>query len=453
MRLTFAITLFLTIFPASLWAQDGASMYEATILTDDVYVRCGPDRSHYSTGKLKTGDRVSVQREYRGGWLIISPPPGSFNWVLADNIRVLEKPNGNRPGRGIVEANKTIARIGSSIQSKSHDVYHQALARGTSVIIIGEKVLDSSQGPRLSYKIKPPAGDTRWILSQYVKRVGSGPDGADPFDDGKAGAEGRDLPNPGQNQKRQRKRTHFLAEQQGVREYDGRESSEGAGTQKENQGLKKRKLVRTEGNLGTRSQTGTIRTGPSQEELKDDRARISRLDARFREILKREASQWDFAKLEQDYKNLHRSAAHPATQRRVNLRLRKVAQYKQIKAENDEYLRLTKESQDREAQILSLRSKPKPATPAPSKPAPRRRSRFSGAGIIQRSVGAPRGAPRYALVAPNGRVLAYLQAVRGLDLDRHLGRAMGINGPRTARREWGTDHIVVEKVTPVRLIP
>ena len=70
---------------------------------------------------------------------------------------------------------------------------------------------------------------------------------------------------------------------------------------------------------------------------------------------------------------------------------------------------------------------------------------------MQRSIGAPRGAPVHALVAPDGRVLAYLQAAQGVNLDSYLGRAVGIDGPRTHRSEWRTDHILVEKLTPVRL--
>ncbi len=436
MRLTLAILILAVLPSSSLHAQVRESTYEA-LIDDEVFVRSGPGRNHYHTGKLGRGDRVTVHRREPGGWLMISPPAGSFDWIAADNIEVNSQPTANRPGQGTVLVNNSVVWIGSEIEEESRDIWHVTLARGKRVAILGEKVFNTSQGARRYYKIQPPAGDHRWILGQFVRRIDADSKQVDPFD---MPYEGGDLPSPDRRQKRQRKRARDLwAEQDHETGYDDHDQRDGGE-------LKRRRMVRTTTPKSDSGGKGSIRTGPSQEELQDDRVRISKLDARFREILRSETSQWDFRTLEQDYKNLQRSAAHDAIRRQVNLRLRKVAQYKKIQAEHDEFVRLTRESDEREAQILSLRSQAQTG----GRQQPTRR-RFSGAGIIQRSIGAPRGAPVHALVAPGGRVLAYLQAAPGINLDRYLGRAMGLNGPRTHRREWGTDHIIVEKLTPVRL--
>jgi hypothetical protein len=75
--------------------------------------------------------------------------------------------------------------------------------------------------------------------------------------------------------------------------------------------------------------------------------------------------------------------------------------------------------------------------------------RYDGAGIIQR--GAAPGGPRYVLVTPDGRLLAYLAAEPGVNLDQYVGRAMGIVGKRWFRQDLQSDFISVRGLAPVRL--
>ncbi|MBI1311006.1 hypothetical protein GC176_06835 [bacterium] len=89
-------------------------------------------------------------------------------------------------------------------------------------------------------------------------------------------------------------------------------------------------------------------------------------------------------------------------------------------------------------------------TPTPVNPAP---PKFDGAGIIQRSASTQANGATHVLLAPNGRVLTYLQAGPGLNLDAYLGRAMGLTGPRSFRHELNADFMVVRRLTPVRLLP
>jgi hypothetical protein len=55
------------------------------------------------------------------------------------------------------------------------------------------------------------------------------------------------------------------------------------------------------------------------------------------------------------------------------------------------------------------------------------------------------------LLAPNGRILAYLQGDRGVNLDAFVGRSMGIMGTRAYQPDLQTDLIVVRGMVPVRL--
>ena len=92
-----------------------------------------------------------------------------------------------------------------------------------------------------------------------------------------------------------------------------------------------------------------------------------------------------------------------------------------------------------------------PPLTAPRQVQTRRVPRFDGAGIVQRSALSYGGAPRHVLLAPNGRILAYLQGEAGLNLDQYLGRSMGIIGRRAYRGDLQADFIVVRNLVPVRL--
>ena len=74
-----------------------------------------------------------------------------------------------------------------------------------------------------------------------------------------------------------------------------------------------------------------------------------------------------------------------------------------------------------------------------------------GAGIIRRAATRHPLMPRHILIAPDGRTLAYLQSGPGINLDRHLGQAMGIYGRRAHRRDLRSDIILVDGLMPVRL--
>lgn len=79
--------------------------------------------------------------------------------------------------------------------------------------------------------------------------------------------------------------------------------------------------------------------------------------------------------------------------------------------------------------------------------------RFDGAGIIQNAVTVPKNGPRHVLMAPNGRILAYLQTKNDKWLDQFVGQSMGIVGNRTRRTDLQTDVIEVRQVAPVQLQP
>jgi hypothetical protein len=77
---------------------------------------------------------------------------------------------------------------------------------------------------------------------------------------------------------------------------------------------------------------------------------------------------------------------------------------------------------------------------------------LDGAGIVQRAAATSPNGPRYVLLAPNGRILTYLQPDRGINLDLYVGRQMGIMGVRAYQPELQSDLIIVRGMIPVRLV-
>jgi hypothetical protein len=101
---------------------------------------------------------------------------------------------------------------------------------------------------------------------------------------------------------------------------------------------------------------------------------------------------------------------------------------------------------------LPLNGNPMPAMAPPRQVRPPGSPPLDGAGIIQRAAATFPNGPRHVLLAPNGRILAYLQPERGVNLDAYVGRQMGIMGLRTYRSELQTDLIIVRGMIPVRLV-
>ncbi len=254
-----------------------------------------------------------------------------------------------------------------------------------------------------------------------------------------------------------------------------------------------------------------------ERQLQQQKQRLDELDEQFRQMVRRKISEWDFTQLEFGYKSLAAEVDDPSLAYQLKLRLDAVERYKRKKQEYDEFVRLTEETSRRDAQLLALErrlrshgtrvgpaqwnppseldgrqrevdaeptppSSSRPTEPAPTsrwphaaeapsrlggeraRPAePRSRRSASprsagplhldGAGIVQRVANAPLGAPPYALVAPDGRLLTYLQPGPNVDLERYVGQAVGIIGPRYYRSDLRADYAIVRRLVPVRLKP
>ncbi|QDT82984.1 hypothetical protein [Gimesia chilikensis] len=444
--------------------------YEAVVNADEALVRSGNGRRYYPTLKLKRGNRVTVHRHDPGGWFMIAPPQGSFSWVRAEHVQKL---NGNR---GRVTENGVVVRVGSAFD-ESREVEQIRLSKNDEITILDSKNVQTEFGNVLMYRIKPPVGEWRWVEGHLLLPT-------DEYQPGKSAPAIIDSP---------------------IAQNDADPFSQGMPEIK-TPAAPNREQIQTPTDGSAR------RSVPQVDEIAAAKDAIKTIDTQFRAMIEAEPTSWDLDGLEQDYKTLQQEIKLPAIASKIDLRIDAVNRYRKVKEEYKDFLKLAEETSKRDAELVSMApdqnktnrypspevpvgengllpptpepapadsmipgqpaaptqpvipSQPTPPLPQPSAPTPTvpqpqmqqpsqpAQPQFSGAGIVRRLSNISRGMPTHALVAPDGRFLAYLQPVSPqINLDAVQGRAIGVTGKRWFRNDLRGEYILVESMTPVRL--
>ena len=523
--LTYAVVV-LSFCASNIQAQTSRS-YDAIVVEDGAYIRSGGGEKYYPTGRLAKGQRVRVHRHDPGGWYQISPPEGSYSWILKKYVEV------TRPGVGEIKERGAVAWVGTDF-GREASVFQRMLSKNEQVQIIGEGrlELDRDRGPEAMYKIKPPRGEYRWVPGRALIP-------ADEANDVGSVRRNEPVRKPLNNEQ-------FLSQRPEMRRSSPKPRRE---TQ----------VARRESNI-------------DRERIKADLARLEQLDELFRSIVDKsnDPSKWNFEELEAGYRTLRENAANSSIANQVAMRMPALKRYKRKKALRDEVAMLTSATTRRDQQLARMssgvnggvpaateilgapprvysasmpsndestvpvippqlpaanaptretRSIPKPSVQLPrdtvpvpkpsgstagngngkqsfppprnngtvpivtnqqpgvesgkpvfdppagassqraSKPAPipsgmepsrvrRLNPKFVGAGVIMRST--ELDVPKYVLLSPNGRILAYLEAEGSIDLSKHVNFAMGINdGDRFYNPKWKAEYIRVRGVEPI----
>jgi len=457
--------------------------YEAVVQSDGVIVRSGPGERYDPTLKLSSGQRVTVHRHDPGGWYMIAPPPGSFSWIKASYVET----TGN--GRGIVKAPsqgggwppRVVVWIGSRFTDE-HKYFGRQLAGGDEVTIIGEAMHESDQGQAKFYKIEPPRLEYRWIkgdfvlpLSEFKNSVAQSPVKPSPVEAPEK-ASPVEAPEPANDP------------------FDGPSFASESGASPPGFPVEREtKLLERELDRAIDS-NAVAKSGPDAAELDRSRRQLFALDEKLQAMLAQGPGAWKLDEMEQSYRALQ-SSASPGIAGMIDARLDAIEARKRIKEEYDAFVAITSRTDRRDAELLSLQKAKingipvgphavqlglpqpvdSPQTPsagvpsppltgaaapggdplvAPSTPTPNIDvNQLDGAGIISRLPIPRPGVPQHILVAPDGRLLAYLQAGRGIDLDAHLGQSVGVVGRRFQEPRLRSDLIIVQQLAPVRLQP
>ena len=433
--------------------------YEAVVQRDGVLVRSGPGERYDATLKLDSGQQVTVHKHEPGGWFMIAPPPGSFSWIDSAYVEQSGPETGvvtvKSPGEGLPP--RVAVWIGSQF-SDEHRYYGRQLANGDEVHILGQKNVLSDAGQTTYFKIAPPRHEYRWVKGDFIvptsdasrliattpgnnsietPTISATPEQSDPF--ANSFSTQQTMKAPG-----------FPAEQTST--------------------LLERELSRGIDSGVLRSST------PPDPATTSQRAQLYDLDAQLKGMLAQTPYHWDLESMERAYRNL-KTTSGPGVGSQIDMRLAAINNRKRIKAEYDAFLSVTSRTEQRDAELLSMQQNLTgvplspvnvdlgQATARPSQPAESPEtspsapnsvdttsvSQMDGAGVVQRLPHPRPGLPRHALVAPDGRVLAYLKPGQGVQLDHYLGQSMGVIGRRTFDPRLRNDLIVVERLTPVQL--
>lgn len=396
---------------------------------------------------------------------MISPPASAFSWIRADNV---QKQNGQT---GRVVANNVIVRVGSAL-SDHREVEQRRMMKGDQVKILAEQQFVQNGQTIPYYKIRSPRGEFRWVKGDFLIPVD-------------------------QLQRQQHDSDPFSVPSNATLEPIA-DTEQAFGSPHQNS-QNTAPVLNPQQNTTTNVGDATAFNSNSTAKVSGDRQIMKMLDDNFRAMIRTDISSWKFTDLEHDYQKLHSESSSPAFEHQVGLRLAAIDRYKKVKADHDDFVRLTKETAERDAKLLSMRNqatnlgqfpttdvgnsvmKPIPesqpgfpngnalaqndqfnTTPTPATggattpgtpPTAADFEKLSGAGVVQRAtpIAANVPTPTHALMTPSGQLLAYLYSDGRVNLDGALGRGMGIYGKRIFDKRLNADVIIVDGFSPVQL--
>lgn len=434
--------------------------YQAVVIGDNVEVRSGPGSRYYVTSVAARNEPVVVRRHDHGGWYMVEPPRGNFSLIEASQVKKLSG------DRGIVQPTsdptaRVKVRVGSLLTG-DHSIYARELSQGDEVLILGEQIVQSETGAVPMLKIAPPAQEFRWIKGEFlaptnsqVKQLAN----VDPYQ----------IP------------------------------------------VEHRERLITQGLLPVHHETPALTESPVQVAASEPPVKpsapvislnsafeqLTEVDRRYREMAALPPEQWQLDEIEADYQRLKRDG-NPTIAALVDQRLPGLAQRQKVASHTRNISQTIAAASQRDAELLAQAGNPVatamniPATnpyagsaaapqlamsvpgpvfnatqglagpvptplvengpqPAPSATADPVTPQLSGAGIVTQVSGPP-GMPAYALIAPGGKFLAFLEpAGPQADLKNWIGREAGLVGQRKKNPSLDSDVITVQKILPVSL--
>ena len=468
-------------------AQVTTFPYEAVVETNDVPIHSGP--GFYATNRLKKGTHVVVQRHDPGGWYMISPPPGEFSLVETTALRALDG------GTAEIIADAS-ARVGSHV-GKDFGVEQIPLTQGDRVTL-----LTGIAAPAGWTAIQPPRGEYRWISGRFVVPVL--PDDrmqhdVDPFaipsvakrpetfdeiviaDDVEVPSQsdsGPSLPatpTPTGNAGRQTEVADSLRRLD--RELEGLTLSEPTDWPLDMLTIEYKRLQHQSPSLTRQIDVRLAqieRMRFVQKQYTDYVQLTSATDQRDAMLLASHSSSPRVANFRNGMAMPGAIAAAPkpfavpagtpvspipmappaepaAKVEGPTLKAPLAAKPSSLPAAPAVSPQPAPQIQPRMAAPPRVALPTQPvSSPGPSSTASQPQ-RFEAVGIVQKAVHAGPGSPQYVLVAPNGRILVYLQEPKGVSFEGFVGQPMGVNGARHRHPQMTTPMIAVQTLTPVRL--
>lgn len=452
--------------------------YTAYVQSKDVYVRSGPGENYYPVLKMAPGETVEVYRHDPGGWYAIRPPEGSFSWVSAEFIKPTD---GNL---AVITGERVMARVGTAF-SDLRDVIQVRLDRGEEVEVIEAKHFGTGPAAKTWYKIAPPAGEFRWVAGKFLdhqpperevrekgpennlliarhsgkkKQVEVEPDEDDFVEDHKPARRARydegadDEETPVRLASGYRRKTT-------ARDLDDEEfDREPSPSERANYAYRDSR-VSYEKESPVRVRTPSGRT--KQQTLSDE---LEQLDLDLSKMVIEEPTVWDFSDIGARAERIAGRVDNAVDRGRARDILRKIVRFEEIQ---ERYLRVVdvRADTDRRNQqlVASSRAYREPnrnevtpttvaTTPVRSLdtlPSADKNSGYDGVGRLMQVVSRNNGAPQFALLDKSGAVRYYVTPAPGVNLQKYLGREVGISGTIGILPNESAQHVTAKRVESV----
>ncbi|MCH7752446.1 MAG: SH3 domain-containing protein [Planctomycetes bacterium] len=450
--------------------------YVAYVVHADSYVRSGPGQRYYPTQQLPQGFAVEVYRHDGDGWCAIRPPEGSFCWVAAHEVRLVE------PNVAEVIAERTVTRVGSTL-SPTRSSVQVLLERGERMAV----VTGSPSDDRNWLRVAPPAGEFRWIAARDLGRqaplevspptpsvnawsrakgfsastaTSTEPSTAPTTVEPNAFDHLRQMPG--------KLSVSTLAATVPAATYDAGRVDIVAGSpadlqlaqfQGQSQGF----APVAEATPPRIRFRGLSETLPSytQQEIPE---RLREIELRLSQIVIEPPLEWQFDQLQLEADSMLQQAESPEARAQLRDLLERIARFQQVR---DGYSQISQATSGQQQY-------PVPTLGAPVNPMAdlvknvRQRVRedfadpsnkasagtiteplYDAVGLLKPVVSRRKNAPQYALVDGKGDVVSFVTPTPDLNLKPYVGRRIGVNGTRGFMTEFRRAHVTAGRVTPI----
>jgi hypothetical protein len=329
----------------------------------DVFVL--PDVSSFSTGRLRTGDRVTAYRTVNGEWMEIDPPNGAISWIDRDDL------SEGVDGRFQVISEKAVVRPGRP-GAKFPGPPRSYLRRGATVqpVEVTPLVVRQGSSNRTWIAIHPPRGERRFVKSNGLQTLGTGAD-------------------------------MFAPTAPDVRTITRRTVSP---------------LPAIDPTIAAVSPSGApLALAP---ELSNE---LSRIEDRHRQILRQPPEYWQLAPVRADYQSLLGRVSDTSSQTALSGRIHHVERQIVFSQAARSLDTLLQSSRSRDRQVAAL-DRPLAQPNAPTD------DPYDAEGILQSSSKESEGQRLQVLIGPDGNPAAYLRIPPGLSTKPYNVRRVGVRG-------------------------
>lgn len=400
-------------------AAEPKAGYEAEVVSANCFALSGPGEGYYPTQLLTPGQAVTVIGSRRGDWLAIEPPKGSFSWIPSDKIQL------DPSGTGIVQEDGTKIRVGSQL-SDAHHVFQVSLKKGDKVSILDHAYLRDAEKIGEWYKIVPPADEVRYVAAAQIQPRGAR-EGVN-IARGQIGATADPAPPPSTD-------NQVIPPAKPIRVVSANDASP-----RNREGTSARLATAKSSRLAD----GEAASIPAfaDDPAKPLAARLKSLRDYLENMRTREPSSWDTERLRPTLDKLRADVKTPEDKQQLLEIEERTQQLADLEGRYERLMRRRELALRRDEELALLQKRKEQAISGLVQ-------RFNAQGLLDRSVIAVDGKQTFSIKNAEGTVTHYVVAAPGLNLQRYLGRSIGIVGTVSDRPGMPVPVVQATQLTPL----